>query len=108
MTFTVCTDMSKLFITLVSDHGHCHDSYRLRTELDLFADRSSTDMDSTDKKFSSDGGSIGKIIAVVSIFQPLHVFLSNLFKKEINFQEHSNQHQHFQVLMKFLNLIEQV
>ena len=53
-----------MFITLVSDHGHCHDSYRLRTELDLFADRSSTDMDSTDKKFSSDGGSIGKIIAV--------------------------------------------
>ena len=64
MTFTVCTDMNKLFITLVSDHGHCHDSYRLRTELDLFADRPSTDMDSTDKKISSDGGSIGKIIAV--------------------------------------------
>ena len=70
MTFTVCTDMSKLFITVVdkngwfSNHGHCHDSYRLRMELDLFADRTSTDMDSKDKKFLSDGGSIGKIIAV--------------------------------------------
>ena len=83
MTFTVCTDMSKLFITVVdkngwfSNHTHCHDSYRLRIELDLFADRTSTDIDSNDEKISSDGGSIGKIIAVgVGISTLLSTLLS--------------------------------
>ena len=85
MTFTVCTDMSKLVITVVdkngwfSNHGHCHDSYRLQMELelDLFADRPLTDMDSKDKKISSDGGSIGKIIAVwVGISTLLSTLLS--------------------------------